>query len=175
MSHTKECRVWSGHYCSCWKDQINGLADILATTTPMDHDMDGYGMQATNNTEHYMATKAKRVGCKPIYPAPHQLFIDIDSEEAMQRFNTMVAFCRVDQSLPYQRDPYIKDIKVTPSKSGLPKRHIVVELDDTVTNMERIALQAIFGSDPVRELLAFFCERNNSEVVTCFFEKKGEK
>jgi hypothetical protein len=49
----------------------------------------------------------------------------------------------------------IRDIRIEPSRSGLPKRHITVTLVDPVSQIERLALQAMLGSDRVRELLGY--------------------
>jgi hypothetical protein len=47
--------------------------------------------------------------------------------------------------------------KWKPSKSGLPHRHVVVASPrNMLSPAKRIALQAILGSDPLREMLSMF-------------------
>jgi hypothetical protein len=63
-------------------------------------------------------------------------------------------------------------IKSTPSRSGLPKRHLIVRLNRPVSNAERIALQAALGSDPVREILGIVRVQHNDPHPTLFLESK---
>ena len=60
---------------------------------------------------------------------------------------------------------------VRPSPSGRPGRHhVVVTMPRPVSPMERIALQAILGSDPIREMLSWFRIERGIEEPTIFFE-----
>jgi hypothetical protein len=76
---------------------------------------------------------------------PRELYIDIDSDEQRRQFDRMFEYvareygCRV-------ADRWM-------SKSGPGHEHIIVVLDRDFTVAERIALQAILGSDPLRDLL----------------------
>ena len=102
---------------------------------------------------------------KVVFPKPNELQIDIDSEEAYQTY-----LRRIKAFKAYYNCSEV----VTPSKSGLPKRHIVISVESykaipkseyiingkfgstakSFSNVERVAWQAILGSDPARELLS---------------------
>ena len=100
------------------------------------------------------------------YPRRDQLFIDIDSEEQYQQFLLMFNRFKVNfQSITFKEEP---------SNSGLPRRHVYVSLGNKISPIERIALQAIFGSDPVRELLSYFRYLSGDNMPTLFC-KKGKK
>lgn len=101
------------------------------------------------------------------YPDSYQLFIDIDSELAWKRF--LVLYDRFDKILGlHTRSSW------SPSKSGLPKRHVIVYLSEQYDLPTRIAFQAILGSDPMRELISMKRALNdeNPDTIVCFFEPK---
>jgi hypothetical protein len=60
----------------------------------------------------------------------------------------------------------------TPSRGGLPKRHITVYLGRAISSLERLALQAMLGSDRIRELLGFVRLQRGELHPTLFFERK---
>ena len=99
-----------------------------------------------------------------VYPTAYQLQLDIDTERAMQIF----------YELKPVLDKYygIVGCVIEDSRSGFPKRHVTLTLRGTVTNMERIALQACLGSDRVRELLGVIQERAGDPHPTLFLEKR---
>ncbi len=102
-------------------------------------------------------------GLVVVHPTEHEIFVDLDNDAALERFESM---------LPKLREHVtVESVQVTPSASGLPHRHAVVMLKGTVTPMERLLLQAILGSDPVRELLGFARERAGIKTSSLFFEK----
>jgi hypothetical protein len=103
--------------------------------------------------------KAKTLGRVVVFPKANELFIDIDNPAAMRRFVRGVArFTGVT-------------FLVRPSPSGRPGRHhVVVTMPTEVTPMERIALQSMLGSDPVRELLSWRRIQHGIEEPTLFFE-----
>ncbi len=108
--------------------------------------------------------RAEARGCYVVNPQPNELFIDIDREEDYEYFKKNVN--------------WLKDIiecwHVSPSPSGKPGHyHIVVTLKRSVRDaFERIGLQAILGSDRLREVLSWRNAMNNSGRPTCFFEKE---
>lgn len=108
--------------------------------------------------------RAEARGCYVVDPEPNQLFIDIDREEDYEYFKKNVN--------------WLKDIiecwHVSPSPSGKPGHyHIVVTLKRSVRDaFERIGLQAVLGSDRLREVLSWRNAMNNSGRPTCFFEKE---
>lgn len=99
----------------------------------------------------YAEEEAEKVGCVVVYPEPNQLQIDLDSEEAFtQHERLLLEFFYRGTVVKYTMDPPV----VTPSKSGYPHRHITLSFHDHIfTEWERIGMQMMLGSDPVRERL----------------------
>jgi hypothetical protein len=106
--------------------------------------------------------QAKLESLEVKFPAPNELFIDIDNEHSFALYEKQMDIVK----------KYIgaTDAVITTSRHGLPGRHIVVTLDRDVTELERIALQACLGSDRVRELLGFVQYQNNDPHPTLFLE-----
>jgi hypothetical protein len=108
--------------------------------------------------------KAEAEGLRVVYPTEKELQIDIDNEQSYLFF--------LDRKNLVHRFIGIEDFQVSPSKSGLPRRHITVRLKTPVTVLERICLQACLGSDRVREVLGYVRYKHNDPSPTLFFEKK---
>lgn len=109
--------------------------------------------------------KAAAAGLNVVIPAPNELFIDIDSDEAFDKF-------LYNRGLMYEHAPgFIEKVIAAPSKSGFPKRHVTVTLDRNITDVERIGLQAILGSDTKRETLSYLSCMHGHIHPTLFFEK----
>jgi hypothetical protein len=101
-------------------------------------------------------------GLKVRFPEPNELFIDIDSEEDWTRFGELSTILNCYTPI---------NLNWAPSKSGMPKRHVVVTLmsGKTFTPLERIAFQACLGSDRKHELLSLLAVPTNPKP-TCFYE-----
>lgn len=118
---------------------------------------------------------AEEVGCYVITPGDNQLFLDIDSEEVLTSFHRR---WKEVSGMQHYGSEIGKEstVKITPSKSGLPNRHIVVTLFDNygerykITESQRIMLQFALGSDPVRETLSVYRWLCRVENPTRFFE-----
>ena len=100
--------------------------------------------------------------CEVRYPASNELFIDIDSERDFERFKVLLGM--------FERFYKVRGWRATPSASGLPHRHVVVEVGGNVTAFERIAMQAMLGSDLKREMLSFERHLEDNPNPTVFFE-----
>ena len=104
-------------------------------------------------------------GLNVVLPASNELLIDIDNEHSYMLFNKQIQIVQAFIG--------VVDIREQASKSGQPyKLHITVELDKDVTGMERLALQAMLGSDRVRELLGYVQEKNGDPHPVLFLEKR---
>ena len=103
-------------------------------------------------------------GLNVIFPKDNELQVDIDNEHSFFLFEK--------QRMILNRFVPIRDIRIEPSRSGLPKRHITVTLVDPVSQIERLALQAMLGSDRVRELLGYVQHKNNDPHPILFLEKR---
>lgn len=81
---------------------------------------------------------AKTLNCKVVIPGEREVFIDIDSGAAFDLYRMKLAW--------YQTQAAIKERKITPSKSGWPHCHIILEVQHDLSDFERIAIQSILGS-----------------------------
>lgn len=106
---------------------------------------------------------AEKIGCDIVEAKANQLFIDIDTEAQFAQFEFQLL----------KEHFYFTKITITPSKQGLPRRHIVIEMGKEYPLITRIALQAILGSDPTRELISIKRALEDESNVVIFFEKKA--
>jgi hypothetical protein len=85
-------------------------------------------------------------------PEDNELLLDLDTEEDFAFFQKAVA--RLQEEYPLWGITWFAHA----SKSGLPHRHAIVNLGygQHITSLERVAYQAVLGSDRVRELLSLF-------------------
>lgn len=105
-------------------------------------------------------------GLDVVLPKDNELFIDIDNEHSYMLYNNLMQII--------QKFIGVVDVVEEKSKSGKPyKLHITVLLDQDVTPIERLALQAMLGSDRVRELLGYIQLKNGDPAPTLFLEKKA--
>lgn len=105
-------------------------------------------------------------GCRIVLPRPEELFIDMDTQAAYDHF-IAVGLRHLRRIFPDA------EVKVTPSPSGKPGRyHGVVTLPRHVRDeRERVLLQALLGSDLVRELVAWERIERRAPHPVLFFEK----
>jgi hypothetical protein len=110
--------------------------------------------------------KAREKGLVCVMPKPNELFIDIDSALAYETFQAGYALLR-------EGGQQVEIVRETPSPSGKPwRKHIVIDLRRTVkSEIERIALQAILGSDLKREALSWLHLQSGTTDVSRLFEK----
>lgn len=99
-----------------------------------------------------------------VFPRDNQLQIDIDSDHAFNIFLAMKPLL--------EKHFRVRDTVVHYSRSGAPKRHITVTLDQPINDYQRTALQAIMGSDRVREFLGYVQTRDLDPNPILFLEKK---
>jgi hypothetical protein len=100
---------------------------------------------------------ATKKGLVVVYPKDNQIQIDIDSEEAYKEYRARFEKLFNDNLTAENIDmPGYMKIQTIPSSSGLPNRHIYITFYNrytAFTAQERIHLQSVLGSDPMRELL----------------------
>jgi len=114
---------------------------------------------------------------KIVHPQHNELQIDIDNED---QYNSFRHVWPMFKAIAYNvLDRQTVRYKMKPSKSNDGKGenkyryHITVPLaGDIYDDMERIALQAILQSDPIRELLNFSRHKNNNKPNILFLEKE---
>jgi hypothetical protein len=147
-------------------EQLEAAALLDAEDTGTDDEYGESGFLRQTLEEAFEIAAGK--GCVVRVPGPRELFIDIDSDEANVSFERLRKACPAD---------LIDRVDRTPSPSGRPGHyHIVVRLNrDLRDDRERVLLQAVLGSDPMRELLSWRRIENGSDSasVSIFFEKAG--
>lgn len=90
--------------------------------------------------------KAIAEGCEVVYGSDLTLLLDLDTPESVATYRSRENYL-VNR---YKVDP--RHAQEWPSKSG--NLHVVIHLGVTASILERIALQAILGSDANREMLS---------------------
>lgn len=108
---------------------------------------------------------ARKEGLRVVVPTATQIQIDIDND---------ADYARYTQAYDMLRDLriYAKlNASERPSRNGGEGRHITIDLGDDVTPIERIALQAIMGSDFKRELFSLSRVKDGEAIPTLFYEK----
>ena len=101
--------------------------------------------------EEYMARKEEE-GYKIFLPGPNELLLDIDDQESFEEFK--IRFGRLSDEI-YSDGGGLPSYEEFNSKTEGHK-HICVTMPFEVNNIERICLQALLGSDHVREILSLF-------------------
>jgi len=103
-----------------------------------------------------------------IYPHSNELFLDIDSPEAL------AVYVKNRPKFELHIAKVVAEYQAV-SRSGDPnKTHIVLTLDRSVTNQDRIIYQSYLGSDPTREMLSYIRLIYGDPHPTLFYERKGQ-
>lgn len=113
-------------------------------------------------TEEQCQAWADHLGCDVRYPTPSQLFVDIDNEQSWAMFQMVWGKLKWHLFNLTLCKPF-PGYTVTPSKSGGERRHVVVETGCDLSEPMRIALQAVLGSDPMREMISLVRNLRNKE------------
>lgn len=123
-------------------------------------------MSEMNKSSQVALDRALDEGLRVKVPEAYELLVDIDSEE------DFVSFQERYQMLSGLG--LVSGYDKTPSKSGNPGRyHIVVKtMSVRLTPVDRIALQAILGSDYKREANSYRRYVDGDPIPTLFFEKR---
>lgn len=123
-------------------------------------------MEPSYETDPVVAAREKNLDI--VYPAPDELFLDIDDHGGLMQFYSALPIVGKSCGLV--------GLTMRPSPSGKDGRfHIVVKLGRNVKDSyERIMLQALMGSDRLHETLSWLRARRSEPNPTLFFEKKPE-
>lgn len=120
-------------------------------------------------TEEQCRAWADHLGCEVRYPTPSQLFVDIDNEQSWAMFQMVWGKLR-RHLFSLSSCKCFPGYTVSPSKSGGDRRHVVVEMGMELSEEVRIGLQAVLGSDPMREMISLVRNLRNGER-----EKRNER
>ncbi len=125
-----------------------------------------FSAKAEQEIRARQAQRAGERGHALKYPAANELFLDIDSFEALGRFHAAVAQNKYLQSI------YVSSETHTSPSGKAGRFHVVVKLNKVVDKFERITLQALLGSDLAREILSYQEAQAGCTTPTVFFEKE---
>lgn len=119
---------------------------------------------ASYDAEREPEEVAQGLKLRAVFPKPNELFLDFDTQKQWEDFSRKAEI--VMRSLP----SFV--YTVAWSKSGEPHRHVTCTIGRDVSPLERVALQAILGSDPIREALTYVRIRKGDRPgkESCFFE-----
>lgn len=109
-------------------------------------------------------SKRRGVAFEVVTPKPHELFLDIDSEDELKFVHEQIKMMQ-SYGVP------VTITRETPSKDP-GHYHVVASMATYIDQMQAIALQAILGSDRKRELYSWLrLTRGTGKVpVVCLFE-----
>lgn len=114
------------------------------------------------SNERAIAT-AEQMGLEVIEPGPNTITLDFDSPYPPQDFLEKLRFLK-------QFYPVVTH-RFTSSKSG--NLHAYVEMEEPFSDTEKIAVQAIFGSDWKREMLGLVrAKQGNLGTPSLLFERE---
>lgn len=118
-------------------------------------------------SQQVIAAKAQSMGLKAIFALADELLLDIDYPyETVNLPELTPRVYLINQKLQ------IVSSCVTRSKSG--NAHVYIKLNRSLTGFERIVVQALMGSDRVREVLSALQLQAGSKGCTCLFETQEE-
>jgi hypothetical protein len=112
--------------------------------------------------------EAAKNGCVVVEPKEDELFIDLDSEEAVKNFERQ--FEKLETLMDFKNLEGI----VIQSKSGPPHYHakvIIPNQDFTLNEWKRLSLQVFLGSDLEREKLNMLRLFLTGQALNLFFEQ----
>ena len=119
-----------------------------------------------------MKSLAKPVSnAKAIIPDDWTLQIDLDSAKALRLTRTRLNFFKARMRAYSRLRGWRLSAKVTRSATR-GHYHVTIHSSERLTVPERIAAQALLGSDPNREIYNFFRHLNGSRFPILFYEKK---
>lgn len=121
-------------------------------------------MSDTNETREQYIARVELGGFMVIAPAANQLFVDIDSWDALKAFEKSYKILL--------RETGVTDMERHFSSSGQPCEHITITLPFNLEPIQRIAFQGALGSDPCRELLSLLRHMRGDNMPTIFKEPK---
>lgn len=121
----------------------------------------------TDHSSQFSLDYASEHNLKVVVPKPNELQLDIDSDADYATYGRMYNML--------SNLGYVTSASTSPSRSKPEGRHVTVTLSFQPTAIERIALQAIMGSDLAREAFSFWRYKTGEAIPTLFFERRFER
>lgn len=99
-------------------------------------------------------TKAESLGLDIYEPKPNEVLLDFDEPTDDDEIEYRQTLEMINDALGSPFTPYLVEAKRTVSKSG-KGAHVYLTCSRELSNLERVLLQAVLGSDRKREALGF--------------------
>lgn len=114
---------------------------------------------------------ADAMNLEAFFPLENEVFLDIDSREYLRRKAVIEALFNAGE----ENSIAIVDELVTNSKGG--NKHVYLRLDRKISPLTRLVVQAVLGSDPVKEALTLLLLRAGGTGAVALFEtpKQAER
>lgn len=110
--------------------------------------------------------RAEALGVHVILPPPNVLTVDLDNDTSKAVYDENIGI------LLNQEPEFVERTVVTTSRNG--NQHMYIQLNRVVTELERLGLQAMLGSDPKREILGHARLQHGIEPVSVMFETEDQ-
>jgi len=141
--------------------------------------------EGVDESRSMLEHKAASFNCEVEWVGPHQVQIDLDTEEAWVLFQehmcwlqTMLQHKKTRQQTRQEwdgKEQVFPDLDYTmqPSKSGEGK-HVVVHIgfNRHIDDMERLLIACLLGSDLKREMLNYSRLKLHGDPMSCLFRPK---
>lgn len=121
------------------------------------------GSENSSGTQEGIERVALSKGLECFFPGPREITLDLDGGNLLND-RTMAVLA----DTPYQVDSTLE----TTSLHG--NKHLWIRLTREVSDLERLALHAMLGSDPMREILGFKRYAECAEQISAVFETPAE-
>jgi hypothetical protein len=113
--------------------------------------------------------KALEAGFKIVPARKATVLLDLDTPEDVARYEAILE--RIQKPMGHAWG--LKEVERWKSKSGVGT-HVHLEMTSDLNEYERVALQALLGSDPVRELISLMRMRHGVTHPSRLFRPQGE-
>lgn len=123
-------------------------------------------MSEDNTQDHssqFSIDFARREGLRIVLPKFNEVQVDIDTDAAYAQYEAAYSLLTSSYDVIGSSE--------RPSRNGGEGRHITVRFGHALTQMERIALQAVMGSDFRREIFSLERLKGGEAIPTLFYEK----
>lgn len=118
------------------------------------------------NVVQWGLVRAKKSGWKIVQPQANELQLDLDGARALRRYGMQFSILRKAGLTKGWRE------KIKPSKKA-QHVHVVITLPREIGNLERVALQAVLGSDIKREAFNYVRVTKRNKYPIVLFERES--
>lgn len=154
------------------KQKLDICVNGVGAVTPKWQTGHGYDVIGGDHVKH-VSDKLDLTGTTDLFDIivakPNELQIDYDYKELPTQFHEVLnmlaqAYCR----------PKRQSVSYVISRSVSNNLHVTITLPCAISDIERIAWQAIFGSDRTREALSLMSVIRNIKNPTLFIDPKNK-